>query len=45
MRDFREILSFCEVHDLGFSVMPWKTSRGQECQSEARQGGGDRKLV
>jgi hypothetical protein len=23
MRDFREILSFCEVHDLGFSGMPW----------------------
>jgi hypothetical protein len=22
MRDFRDILSFCEVHDLGFSGMP-----------------------
>jgi len=29
MMDFREVLSYCDLHDLGFSGLPWTYNNNQ----------------
>jgi hypothetical protein len=44
MLDFREVLSYCDLHDLGFSGLPWtynNMQRGERnVQSQARPSSG-----
>jgi endonuclease/exonuclease/phosphatase family metal-dependent hydrolase len=44
MMDFREVLSFCDVHDLGFTGVPWtfdnKQKGDRNVQSQAGSGRG-----